>query len=150
MRHKELDPTIKLLRQVPGLGGCSDAELRRLAPLVDVAQVTAGHLLTKEGAVGHQSFVILEGQAEVIQHGDVVATVGPGQFVGEMAMLDDQPRTATVRARTGMRLLVVGPQCFETFVQHPGVGRRMASVLAQRLRRLENAPANPPPVPAEL
>jgi CRP/FNR family transcriptional regulator, cyclic AMP receptor protein len=65
------------------------------------------------------------------------SVVGPGEFAGEMAMLDLLPRSATVRATTPMQVLVIGPQAFSAFVSHECVAKAMATQLVQRLRRAE-------------
>jgi CRP-like cAMP-binding protein len=84
-------------------------------------------------------FVVLAGEADVFVDGELIATVGPGEFIGEMAMLDVAPRSATVRARSLMRLLVIGPEAFGTFIDHSSVTSSMAIQLAQRLRRADAA-----------
>ena len=128
------DPKIAMLRRVPALRACGERELARLASLVEECEVPAGKVLTEEGTAGRQSFFVLEGWAAVSQDGEAIAAVGPGEFLGEMAMLDSQPRSATVVAKTPMRVLVIGPETFGTFTAHPGVGRAMATDLSRRLR----------------
>jgi len=136
---KRPDAVIEALRSVPGLRGQSDRVLAALAPLVDEIDIAVGQRLTREGVAGQEAFVVVDGDAEVFVDGEAVATVGPGDFVGEMAMLDIGPRTATVRAKTQMRVLVIGPQAFGAFVEHGGVARSMATQLAQRLRRADGS-----------
>ena len=134
------NPTIELLRKLPALKAYDDRSLAKLARLVDVVDLDEGAPLTLEGKAGRESFLIAEGWAEVSLRGETVATLGPGQFVGEMAMLDHQPRTATVTARTPMKLVVIGPKEFATFMADPAVSRAMATELTERLRRVEDAP----------
>ncbi len=134
------NPKIAVLRRVPGLAGHNDADLVRLAALVDEVDVPVGKVLTETGGTGRQSFIVVEGWASVSRDGEVIAAVGPGEFIGEMAMLDHQPRSATVVAKTPMRLLVLGPGTFSSFVAEPGIGREMAVGLAKRLRDLEAKP----------
>ena len=136
---KKSDPVIKALRSVPGLRGLSDRALAALGPLVDEVDIAAGARLTREGLAAKEAFLIVEGDADVFVDGEAIATVGPGDFVGEMAMLDIGPRSATVRAKTPMRVLVIGPQAFGAFVEHGGVARSMATQLAQRLRRADGS-----------
>jgi len=69
--------------------------------------------------------------------GSAISTIGPGQFIGEMAMLRNQPRSATVTATSPMTVLVVGIEKFRAFMRHPGVARAMASDLADRLARAD-------------
>ena len=136
---KRPDRVIDILRSVPGLRGQTDRALAALAPLVDEVEVAAGQRLTCEGVTAKEAFVVVEGDADVFVDGEAIATIGPGDFVGEMAMLDVGPRSATVRAKTAMRVLVIGPQAFGTFVAHGGVARSMATQLSQRLRRADGS-----------
>lgn len=135
------DPRIDLLRTIPSFRGQKDSALAALAPLLDEIAFSPGDRLTREGVSGHEAFIILEGDAEVFVDGQSVATLGRGEFVGEIAMLDHAPRTATVRASTPLRALVVGPRAFGAFIENGGVIRSLATQLAQRLRQADIAPA---------
>jgi CRP-like cAMP-binding protein len=134
------DPRIDLLRTIPGLKGQSDRALAALAPLLDEIAFSPGDRLTREGVSGHEAFIILDGDAEVFVDGQSIATLGRGDFVGEIAMLDHAPRTATVRANTPLRALVVGPRAFGTFIENGGVLQSLATQLAQRLRQADTPP----------
>lgn len=139
MRNK--DPKIELLRRVPSLRGHADRQLAQLAPLVDEVEFGAGHVLVKEGSSGREAFLVVEGEAEVRLRGNVISRVGPGEFIGEMALLDHSPRSATVTAVTPMRVLVMDPSSFTALLNQPAIGRRLAADLAQRLRVIEGAPS---------
>jgi CRP-like cAMP-binding protein len=139
MNRRTSNEKVTLLRQVPELSSCSDRELGELARLVDQVEVDEGHVLIKEGAIGQEAFVIVDGWAAVTIHGEPVAALGPGQFVGEMALLDHSPRSATVVAKTAMTVLVVGRQDFASLAMTPGVGRGLARTLAERLRTADLA-----------
>jgi CRP-like cAMP-binding protein len=128
------DPKVGLLRQVPWLCESGDRALGRLAPLVDQLAIAPGEILVQQGAWDRQAFLVVDGQAEVLVSDRHITTVGPGAFVGEMAMLDQRPRCATVRAVTAMRVMVLGPGTFRTFLEQPGVANAMATQLSQRLR----------------
>jgi DNA-binding SARP family transcriptional activator len=128
------DPVTEQLRRVPALSTLSSRQLTRLARLIDVISVPSGQILTQQGKFGQQAFIVLEGSAEVIISGSLRRTVGPGEFVGEMAMIERQPRTATVIAKTPMRIGVIGPQSWGAFMDEPGVARAIATQLARRLR----------------
>jgi len=128
---------LDMLRKVPAFAGCSDKELSEAARHVDEWEVAAGTALTREGTVGHEAFVIIEGEAAVMINGESVADLGPGQFVGEMAMLDRRPRSATVVAQTDMRLLLIGPSAFDEFASLRAVARELTKELADRLRRAD-------------
>ena len=132
-------PVIPLIRSVPGFEGLSERQLNELVPLVDEITLGPGQVLTREGAAGREAFIVIEGQGDVFVDGEPIANVGPGEFVGEMAMLDHEPRCATVRAETPMRVLVISSRVFSTFLTHGGVARSMATQLSRRLRSAEVA-----------
>lgn len=137
---RKQDPKVALLRSVPALAGQPDKELAQLAPLVDETRVAVGTVLMREDTPGGEAFLIIEGRASVVIAGKAVAEVGPGELVGEMALLDHNPRSATVTATTPMRLLVMTPGSFASIVRQPTAGWRLAASLAARLRRAEGAP----------
>ena len=128
---------LALLRKVPTLAACSDRELGDIARHVDESTAQVGDVLVREGTTGQQAFIIVDGWASVTVQGELVAQLGPGEFVGEMAMLDRGPRSATVVATTPMQLLVVGPGAFEDVVANPTVAGRITRELAGRLRRAD-------------
>lgn len=95
------------LKDVPFFGGLSKRELATVAQLTDEVDVEAGHVLVREGDSGHEFFVIIDGTAEVLRNDAPIAELGPGEFFGEMALLDEDRRTATVRAISAMKVLVM-------------------------------------------
>lgn len=136
---KTIDPTVRLLQRVPELAGLGTRGLRAVAPLVDDWDIAAGEVFIHQGTVGREAFIVVDGQAEVLVDDNHVATIGPGEFVGEMAMLDNRPRCATVRADTPLRVLVAGPSAFPSLMAHPHIARAIAVQLSERLRRAESA-----------
>jgi CRP-like cAMP-binding protein len=134
---KFIDPKIDILQHVPGLQHHSPRSLRALPSLLDEVRFDAGDVLVRQGATGRQAFIVIDGQAQVLVDGECVATVGPGSFVGEMAMLDYGRRTATVIADSPMRALVAGPRAFPSLMSHAGMARAVAVQLSQRLRQAE-------------
>jgi CRP-like cAMP-binding protein len=117
----------------------SDAALTRIARLADECDVPAGTVLVRQGAIGRSSYVIVEGWASVSVSGTAIAVLGPGEHVGEMAMLDDRPRSATVTAKTRMRVLEIGPAAMSGYLEHPEVLRAIAHGLAERVRVADTA-----------
>ena len=123
--------------------GCDRKELSQIASLATEIDVPEGKVLAQEGTPGREFYVILDGKAGVAIGGRDVATLGPGDFFGEMALLDQGPRVATVTAETPMEVAVLDPREFSTLVEeHPGVARKILKVLAQRLRDSEHAPTH--------
>jgi CRP/FNR family cyclic AMP-dependent transcriptional regulator len=125
---------LEILREVPAFRNLSNRQLHRIDALVDEVSVPAGHVLMREGQPGRQSVIVVSGRAEVSLRGRTIAELGPGSFVGEMAMLDSGPRTATVRAMSPMRLLVIGPAAFSTLMEVPAVAGPLVKEMAGRLR----------------
>ena len=143
MRSKVSDGRLALLASVPIFAGCTGRELEAIDRLVDDIDVNAGDVLVREGAPGRESFVVVAGEATVTVDGRQVAVLGPGDFFGEMSILDPgRPRSATVTASTAMRLLVLEPRSFSTLVSLPCVAHKVILGLIRRLRATEAAAAN--------
>ena len=100
------------LRDVPFFSGLSKRELATIAQNTDEVEVQAGRTLARDGDFGQEFFVIIDGTAEVLRDGAPIAELGPGEFFGEMALLDEERRVASVRAISAMRVLVMTRQSF--------------------------------------
>ena len=123
--------------------GCDAREISRIASLATEIEVPAGKVLAREGEPGREFYVILDGKADVQIGGKQVATLGPGDFFGEMALLDQGPRVATVTAASEMEVVVLDPREFVSLIdEHPAVARKVLKVMAGRLRRAEQAPTH--------
>jgi CRP-like cAMP-binding protein len=132
------DGKIQALSSVRLFSGCNKRELRSIAGLCTQAGVGEGFVLTTQGSLGVDCFVIAEGEAVVQIDGRTVARVGPGDCVGELALLDGGRRTATVVARTPMTLYSMTPREFRAFLDtSTDVSRKIMVSLAQRLRQAE-------------
>lgn len=117
---------------------CSMRELQQVSRLVTEVPVEAGRVLTTQGEAGHEFMVVLAGTAGVTVNGHDVAVLGPGEFFGEMALIDDGPRTATVTALTPMSLGVVGRREFAALLDEvPAIARQVLAALAGRLRDVD-------------
>jgi CRP/FNR family transcriptional regulator, cyclic AMP receptor protein len=95
------------LRSIPLFKNVSDDELRQIAPFADEANVEAGTVLVREGDFSYEFFAIEEGEAEVTRGGDHVADLGPGDFFGEIGLLEKDLRTASVEAKSDMQLVTL-------------------------------------------
>lgn len=134
-----LKQKVGLLAQVPLFAACSPAELNHVAYLADERHVTNGEVLIREGEVGGDFFLVVEGTARVTKHGEELRELGPGAFFGELALLDLGPRTATVTAVTDMRLLTIAPRGLASMLmEHPTVALKMLRTLSERLRSVED------------
>jgi CRP/FNR family transcriptional regulator, cyclic AMP receptor protein len=127
-----------LLRGVGLFAHCTDKELGRIAALADEVEVADGATLTREGQPGHEFFVIVEGRATVARGGDTLATIEAGSFFGEMSLLDQGPRAATVTANGPTRLLVLDSRSFHALLHDvPSIATKILIELVGRLRRAE-------------
>lgn len=127
------------LAQVPLFAACTKKELQAVARATDEITLHEGKVLCEQGRVGREAFVILDGEAEVRRNGRKVATLGPGSCVGELALLDHGPRTATVVAGTDLRALVLGAREFAGLVDDvPSISHKLMKALAQRIRELDS------------
>jgi CRP-like cAMP-binding protein len=111
--------------------GCTDEELEMIDSAADEVSVTTGTVLTTEGSAGRQAIVILSGRAEVTHDGLAAAVCGPGDCVGELAILANVPRSATLTALEDMELLVIPAQQLRPLLDEvPGLARRLLEGLA--------------------
>jgi CRP/FNR family cyclic AMP-dependent transcriptional regulator len=132
---------IDVLQNVPLFSACTSKELGRIASLVDEAEVPTGAVLTKEGATGREFFAVADGKATAKIKNKKIASFDRGDFFGEMALLDQGPRSATITADTPMKLYVLDSNSFATLIdKHPAVARKILRGLAGRLRKAEKAP----------
>lgn len=133
---------IALLEQIPTFRGLSSRELSQVAALADEVEVKAGQRLATAGETGHEFFVIVEGQAAVRTAGGRRVRLGPGDFIGEMSLLDGEPRSATVEAVTPMRLLVIAHREFWRMLDAaPTMTRKILRALVRRVRDAEKGPS---------
>lgn len=127
-----------LLAAVPLFSACSKKELQALAKRSEERAVAAGTEIVREGAAGDAFYVIVSGEAEVVRSGDLVATIGPGAFFGDLALLDMAPRNATVTAKTDMQLVVLRQREFSAMLDEAGgFARTLLTGLAHRLREMD-------------
>src|ERR687889_104736 len=126
MRRISQDTKVEALKRSPLFDGLSRKELVELARQTEDVDVPAGKILCKEGESGHEFFVLLEGTVDVEAKGKKVATLGPGDFLGEIALLEQVPRMATVTAKTPLRCFVLTRESFRQLVdRNPSVERKV-------------------------
>jgi CRP/FNR family transcriptional regulator, cyclic AMP receptor protein len=137
------DSKADALSRAPLFEGLSKKDLRQLAMMTDDMDVPAGRVLCRQGDVGREFFVIVEGEVDVTRDGEHVATSGPGDFFGEIALVERVPRTATVTAKTPLRFFVLTSRSFWSLLDDsPQVERKVLRALAKRvLHQLETTPS---------
>jgi len=126
---------VDLIKRVPLFADCSRGELEQIAQLADEVDLDQGKELTRLGESGREFFVLLEGEADVTQDGRSINTLHAGDFFGEIALVEDTPRTATVTATTPVRALVITDRAFKQLLEkQPEIQRKVLVALAQRVK----------------
>ena len=122
------------LGRAPLFDGLSKKELTELARVTEDIKVEPGTVLCREGKIGREFFVIVDGDADVTKGGKKVAIRSGGDFVGEIALLTSKPRTATVKATTPLRCFILTQSDFRRVLdENPGVQLKVMKALAERL-----------------
>jgi CRP-like cAMP-binding protein len=126
------------LRQLHVFDGLSRKQRRLLASRADELEVSPGKMLCSKGETAHQFFVIEDGTAKVVRDGQYLDELGPGDFFGEMGLLDNAPRNADVVAKTPLRLMVLSGRALRDLEREaPGFARRLSRSVEQRRHWLE-------------
>jgi CRP/FNR family transcriptional regulator, cyclic AMP receptor protein len=133
-----MDEKLQLLRRVPLFSGLGRHEIEKIGSLVDEVDVPAAHELTREGRSAQEFFVILEGVVRIERKGIHVATLRDGDFLGEIALVDGGPRSATATTQVPSRLLVIAHREFHALLDgFPSIQASVLKALAARVRRTD-------------
>jgi len=131
---------INHFKAVPLFSAVSAKGIRAIVGAATEVDVRAGAALVREGEFGRELYVIIQGEAVVSQAGTRLGRLGPGDFFGELAFLDRSRRSASVTARSDMRVMVLGPREFDVIVGHePAIARRLLEAMARRIRQNERS-----------
>ena len=135
-----IDQKLELLKRVPLLEGLGGREIEEVGRLAEEVDVDSGHVLMREGGTASEFFVIVDGSVRIERNGATLATLGAGDFLGEIALVDDGPRTATATTESPAKLLVVGHREFHSLMdQFPSIQTCVLQALARRVRNLDPA-----------
>jgi hypothetical protein len=130
--------SLEHLQRVPLFSGCTAKDLEKVLKAGDEITAAAGQVIIDQGQTGREAFVILAGSATVRRNGKKVATLGAGAIVGELALFDHGPRTATVVCDTECQLLVIAQREFlGVLAEVPSLNRRMLEFLAGKIREFD-------------
>jgi CRP-like cAMP-binding protein len=125
---------VELLQGVPLFASCSKAELERIASLADELDLAEGATLIRDGERGREFLVVVDATVRVTKRGRTVRELGSGDFIGEIALISDVPRTATVTATSPVRLLVVTDRAFRGLIEEmPSIATKVLQSLGERL-----------------
>jgi len=134
-----VDKKLELLARVPLFSRMDGTALSHVAKLADEVDLPAGKELLHEGAIAYEFFLILEGSVRIERDGAPLNRLGPGDFLGEIALLDGGRRTATAIADSTVRLLVLGRREFNSLLnEFPDVRAAVLEALAGRVREHES------------
>jgi CRP/FNR family transcriptional regulator, cyclic AMP receptor protein len=130
------DTKVEALWGCPFFAGLHRRELAEVAKVTEDLEVDEGKVLTREGESGREFFVIIEGEVSVEREGREIRRLAGGDFFGEIALLEDRPRTATVVARTPLRFFVLTRQSFKSLVdRQPEIEQKVRAAIEERLGR---------------
>ena len=132
------DTKLELLRRVPLFAGCGRDALRRIGQLADEVDVPDGYTLMRQGDLAQEFFLIVDGTVRIEREGRAIASLGPGEFLGEIGLIDEGRRSASATAEGPAKLLVITHQGFHSLLDSsPGIHLEVLKALAARVRRLE-------------
>ena len=132
------DEKLELLHGIPIFARFDRKHLERLGMLTEEIDVPAGKVLIRQGELGDDLMILVKGMVAVERDGEKVNKLGPGEFFGEIALIERGPRTATVTTETACRLLVLNHRSFHALMEEfPEVAASVLLTLAHRLRSLE-------------
>jgi CRP/FNR family cyclic AMP-dependent transcriptional regulator len=132
------DDRIATLRAVPLFSSLSDKDLKAILEIAKEVSLEAGHTILEQDASAVGFHLILEGEADIEVSGRHVATFGPGDYFGEVSLIDGKPRTATVKTKTPVHTLVVPSWSFNGLLdKYPAIAKELLLMLCGRLRNVE-------------
>jgi CRP-like cAMP-binding protein len=136
--RRKIDDGAERLAKVELFDGFTPAELSRVAELVEEVEAEEGALLTEQGKPGTEAYIVVSGEAAFEMGGERKGSIGPGEPIGEMALIDNRPRVGTVRALTPMKLLALDANGFRKLLDEmPKANRAIMAKLSERIRKLD-------------
>jgi CRP/FNR family transcriptional regulator, cyclic AMP receptor protein len=126
---------VERLHGVPWFAECTDEQLAEIARMAERVHVQDGEVILREGRMGRELYIILEGTVVVTRAGRVVNEWGPGDYFGELAAIDEAPRSATVTATSELEVLIVGPRELDAMMEIPGFRNALLLGMSSRIRK---------------
>jgi CRP-like cAMP-binding protein len=128
------DTKVELLRGIPLFAQCSKRDLGAISGIADEIDLNEGKELTRQGRPGREFFVLVDGTADVIKNNRKVNSLKSGDFFGEVALVHNAPRTATVKASSPVRALVITDRNFKRLLdEQPEIQGKVLAALAERI-----------------
>ena len=136
--RKKIDDGAERLAKIDLFDGFTPAELARVAELVEEVEAEQGAVLTEQGKPGAEAYIVVEGNAAFEVAGARKGSIGPGELIGEMALIDNRPRVGTVRALSPMKLLALDAAQFRKLLDEmPKASRAIMAKITDRLRQMD-------------
>lgn len=134
----QTNPKLEMLRRVPMFAGCKGNSLQQIGQLADEVDVPDGYTLMREGTFGEEFFLVVNGRVRIERAGQTINSLGPGDFLGEIALIDKGRHTATAITEGPAKLFVLSHQGFNSLLdQSPAIRLEVMTALARRVRHLE-------------
>ena len=130
--------TLERLQGVPWFAACTEEQLLEMVRIAERLRIQAGEVILREGRLGRELFVILEGTATVTREEHVVNILHAGDYFGELGAIEAVPRSATVHATTDLDVLIVGPREFDSMMEVPGFRNALLSGMSRRIREADD------------
>lgn len=141
------DPRLDLIGKVPLFAGCSKKELTEVAKIAHPIEYGTGHVLIRQGEHGSECYVVVDGEVDIERDGVKLNTLGPGDMVGEVALISPIVRTATVTTTSPVELLVISAANFKRLIRdNPTIAVHVLEALGERIPSWLSLPsfASPP------
>jgi CRP-like cAMP-binding protein len=129
---------VERLQGVFWFAACADEQLAEIARLAEHLHVQKGEVILREGRLGRELYIILDGTVVVTRAGRTVNEWGPGDYFGELAAIDEAPRSATVTATSDLEVLIVGPRELEAIMEIPGFRNALLLGMSRRIREADD------------
>lgn len=129
---------VRRLHGVPWFAACTPDQLAEIIRIAERLHVQEGEVILREGRLGRELFIILEGTVVVTRAGRVVNEWGPGGYFGELAAIEAAPRSATVTATSDLDVLIVGPREFDAMMEIPGFRNAVLVGMSRRIREADD------------
>jgi len=134
-REKSIMAHEDFLSRVPIFANCTPDEISAISAVAQESGFQPGQIIVTQGTPGQAFYLILDGQVEIFRDGQSLGTFGPGDFFGEMSLLDQAPRSATIKALEATNCLMLSSWDFKALLEsHPSIAVKLLEVLSRRLR----------------
>jgi CRP-like cAMP-binding protein len=129
---------VQRLKGIPWFAACTEEQLAEIERMAERLRVLEGEVILREGRLGRELYVILEGTVVVTRGGRAIAERGPGDYFGELAAIDAAPRNATVTAKTALDVLIIGPRELGAMMDIPGFRDALLAGMTVRIREADD------------